>query len=327
LDQLFGGAYCAVWNDKANQFEFSEINQDLLAIIVCEEGLKSDFISLVSNESATKVGVRNLNNSDIFKRDNNASLKYWEFSTLCYGIQMNPDHDINDEHGVREMSQMISALIQGGMLSGKVNEIYRMIGEVTLDSVRTTIDAVDAEDQDAIYEIVGNAVVKAFDTNQKDVLGLAQSFVSIANRDLRNRSFNTRIPFSANTIKGSFQATITSFLNKDAIRRRYSGMGGINTPSNGGIQYFRWNGANLNWIEFLKAVKGKRNADDLLTNLRWNGVQFENPTIVPINKENIRFGDTIVYRNELGVPVVRKIDSPELLYHYKYHSNYGQLYN
>lgn len=327
LDQLFGGAYCAVWNNNANRFEFSEINQDLLAVIVCEEGLKTNFISLVSNESATKVGVRNLNNSDIFRRDNNTSLKYWEFSTLCYGIQMNPDHDIEDEHGVREMSQMISALIQGGMLSGKVNEIYRMIGEVALDSVRTTINAVEEGDQDTIYEIVGNALVKAFDTNQKDVLGLAQSFVSIANRDLANRSFNTRIPFSANTIKGSFQATITSFLNKDAIRRRYSGMGGINTPSNGGIQYFQWNGANLNWVEFLKAVGGKINADNLLTNLHWNGTQFDNPTIVPIDKSDVKFGDTIVYRNEFGVPVDKKIDSPAVLYDYKYHTNYGQLYN
>lgn len=323
LDQLFGGAYCSIWNADTNQFEFSEINQDLLTIIVCEEDLKNNFISLASNHSATKVGVKNINRGNVTK--NNEPLKYWEFSTLSYGIQMNPDHDIEDTHGVREMSQMISALIQGGYMNNEVQEIYKMIGEVALDSVRTTIDAVDQENQEKIYEIVGQALLKAFDTNQKDVLGLAQSFIAMANRDLATGSFKTKIPFSANTIKGSFQATITSFLNKDAIRRRYSGMGGINTPSHGGIQYFVYNGQKLTWLEFVKAVGGKRTADLLLTDLSWNGNQFNNPTIVPISSNRLKLNDTIVYRDSLG-PHVIKLDSPEELYEYKYYNNKGQLY-
>lgn len=159
---------------------------------------------------------------------------------------MNPDHEIEDTRGVREMTQMISALVQNGYLMGDVNEIYEMIGSVALDSVRTIIDAVDANDENKIYQIIGEALVKAFDTNQKDVLGLAQSFVAIANRDLANGSYKTRIPFSANTIKGSFQSTITSFLNKDAIRRRFAGLGAIQTPSYGGVQYFMYNGKRLN---------------------------------------------------------------------------------
>jgi hypothetical protein len=43
-------------------------------VIVCEEGLKTDFISLASNHSATKVGVKNINRGDITK--NNSPLKY-----------------------------------------------------------------------------------------------------------------------------------------------------------------------------------------------------------------------------------------------------------
>lgn len=326
LDQLFGGAYCAEWDNNTNRFKWSEINQDLLTIIVCEEDLKQDFIALAANHSSLKVGVKNLNRKNPAVYGNNDPLKYFEVSTLCYGIQMNPDHDIEDTHGVREMSQMISALIQGGYLAGDVHEIYRMIGEVALDSVRAVINAVERENQNEIYEIIGNALLKAFDTNQKSVLGLAQSFIAMANRDLANGSFKTRIPFSANTIKGSFQATITSFLNKDAIRRRYAGMGGINTPSHGGIQYFRYKNKNLTWIEFLREVGGKRNANSLLTDLSWNGVQFNNPSIVKINRDDIKLNDTIVYRDELGVAHPVKLNSPDLLYRYKYNENVGDIY-
>lgn len=326
LDQLFGGAYCAEFDENANRFKWSELNQDLLTTIVCEEGLKQDFIALAANHSALKVGVKNLNRENPAQYGNNNPLKYFEVSTLCYGIQMNPDHDIEDTHGVREMSQMISALIQGGYLAGEVHEIYRMIGEVALDSVRAVINAVETENQDEIYEIVGNALLKAFDTNQKSVLGLAQSFIAMANKDLANGSFKTRIPFSANTIKGSFQATITSFLNKDAIRRRYAGMGGINTPSHGGIQYFQYNGKNLTWIEFLKAVKGKKNAESLLTDLSWNGIQFNNPSIVKTDRKNLKLNDTIVYRDDLGVAHSIKLNNPNLLYRYKYNEDVGDLY-
>ena len=153
LDQLFGGAYCAEFDENANRFKWSELNQDLLTTIVCEEGLKQDFIALAANHSALKVGVKNLNRENPVRYGNNNPLKYFEVSTLCYGIQMNPDHDIEDTHGVREMSQMISALIQGGYLAGEVHEIYRMIGEVALDSVRAVINAVETENQDEIYEI------------------------------------------------------------------------------------------------------------------------------------------------------------------------------
>jgi len=329
IDQLLGGAWCEVWDSDLNKFVFSEINQDILATVVAEENLKDCFIALAANQSAMKTGARNVNLKNPAVYGNNDPLKYFEISTLHYGIQMNPDHDLEDSHGVREMSQMISALIQSGYLTGDVNEIYQMIGDVALDAVRATINAVESEDQDAIYRIIGEALVKAFDTNQKSVLGLAQSFVAMANRDLANGSFKTRIPFSANTIKGSFQATITSFLNKDAIRRRYAGLGGIQTPSFGGVMYFPYKGKRMTWLEFMKAVGGERNAKIAMTDLSWNGVQFNNPTIIPIkNRLSLGLNDTVVYRDAIGNPIVVKLSTPDLLYQYKYDFDPNvQLYN
>ena len=327
LDQLFGGAYCEIFDKNLGKFVWSEANLDLLHTIVAEEKLKDDFIALAVNSSAIKTGARNVNDPEILKYGNTSVPKWFEVSTLHYGIQMNPDHEIEDTRGVREMTQMISALVQNGYLMGDVNEIYQMIGSVALDSVKSVIDAVDANDEDKIYQIIGEALVKAFDTNQKDVLGLAQSFVAIANQDLANGTYKTRIPFSANTIKGSFQATITSFLNKDAIRRRFAGLGAIQTPSFGGVQYFMLNGYRLNWVEFCKELNGRKAAEYAVTDYTWNGFSFNNKYIVKVNPIDLKLNDTVVYR-ENGQTFVEKINDPTILYKFKYNNPAErQLYN
>ena len=223
-------------NEIAIPKDLSDANNDIVTTIVCEENLKDDFIALAANHSAIKTGVRNLNNSNVFSRNNDDALTYMEVSTVHYGIQMNPDHDI-EHSSVTEMSQMISSLVQSGLKTGEVNEIYEAIGMVALQAIDQLNLAIDRNDQTEIYKTVGEALVKAFSSGSKDVLGLAHAFVAIANKDLANKSYNTRIPYSANTIKASFQATITSFLNKEAIRRKYAGLGGVQTPSFGMIQY------------------------------------------------------------------------------------------
>jgi hypothetical protein len=185
---------------------------------------------LIANHSSTKTGVRNLNSSNVFSYGNEDNLTYMEVSTEHYGIQMNPDHDI-EHSNVTEMSQMMASLVQSGLKTGQVNEIYEAIGMVALEAIKQLNLAIDRNDQTEIYKIVGEALIKSFNSGSKDVLGLAHAFVAMANKDLANKSYNIRIPYSANTIKASFQATITSFLNKEAIRRKYAGLGGVQTPS------------------------------------------------------------------------------------------------
>lgn len=341
LDQLFGGAYTSQWDSNTKRFVWSDANNDIVTTIVCEENLKDDFIALAANHSAIKTGVRNLNNSNVFSRNNGDALTYMEVSTVHYGIQMNPDHDI-EHSSVTEMSQMISSLVQSGLKTGEVNEIYEAIGMVALQAIDQLNLAIDRNDQTEIYKTVGEALVKAFSSGSKDVLGLAHAFVAIANKDLANKSYNTRIPYSANTIKASFQATITSFLNKEAIRRKYAGLGGVQTPSFGMIQYHQVGDYKLSWIEFIKECGGEQQAiraltDDSIT-ISDQDVIFPDGSIakktIPNNnliqlkrRSDLRFGDTILVKDSTAMQwdVLRndgstaiKLDRPELLEYYKY---------
>ena len=47
-----------------------------------------------------------------------------------------------------------------------------------------------------------------------------------------------KIPFSAGTINGIFNSTVTSSLVKDAIRRHYDGVESVLNPSYGIQQYY-----------------------------------------------------------------------------------------
>lgn len=335
LDQLFGGAYCSEWDNELNKFVWSDANNDIVTTIVCEENLKDDFIALAANHSAIKTGVRNLNPPDVFSMNNTSPLTYMEVSTVHYGIQMNPDHDI-EHSSVTEMSQMISSLVQSGLKTGEVNEIYESIGMVALQAIDQLNLAIDRNDQTEIYKIIGEALVRSFSSGSKDVLGLAHAFVAMANKDLENKSYNVRIPYSANTIKASFQATITSFLNKEAIRRKYAGLGGVQTPSFGMIQYHQVGDYKLSWTEFIKECGGYQQALNALSDksiiVTQEAVEFadgttsyrtipSNPYIKLTSRNNLKFGDTILIKNvdDLtwdGDEI--KLDRPELLEYYKY---------
>ena len=330
LDNVFGGAWCCEWSDEYKKFIWSDANNDIVTTIVCEENLKNDFIPLAANYSANKTGVRNLNPSNVFSIDNNDALTYMEVSTLHYGIQMNPDHDV--EHGsVTEMSQMISSLVQSGLKTDQVNEIYEAIGLVALESVKQLDIAINDNDQTEIYRIVGEALVKAFDSGSKDVLGLAHSFVALANKGLASRNYNIRIPYSANTIKSSFQSTITSLLNKEAIRRKYAGLGGIQTPSYGMIQYFEYNDKKLSWPEFIKVLGSESKAIAALTDSSINPDTGEpnNPFIKKANRNKLRLGDYVLVKGENNTWLTNKpikLNTPDVLDEYKHLNTSGEIY-
>jgi hypothetical protein len=122
------------------------VQNDIVYQIICNEGLKDDFIGFAVNASAIKSGMRNNNNSHCFYKGFNRgadnrildrsqeALNYFEISSMTGGAQMNADHIISETE-VTEMSQMISALIQAGLKTKTVDKIYQFIGQVAADSL------------------------------------------------------------------------------------------------------------------------------------------------------------------------------------------------
>lgn len=59
IHELFGGKWCKV--KRGNELVYSEINNEILANIVCSESLKNKFVQYAVNKSAMKVGMSNVN--------------------------------------------------------------------------------------------------------------------------------------------------------------------------------------------------------------------------------------------------------------------------
>ena len=154
---------------------------------------------------------------------------------------MNPDHELEFAE-VSEMSQMISALIQGGHFTKLVNNIYKEIGKVAAQAMRLTQEALDKNDPELIYRLLGESLMEAFETGNRNTTGLAQSFLVKAKKCLQDNNIKYEIPFSGPTINATFISDVVSSINKKGIRRQYSGIASVLVPSHNMIQYYRvWN--------------------------------------------------------------------------------------
>lgn len=260
IDQVFGGAFCMKLGE--NGLEDYDGNIGILANIVCEEDLKDYFVAYTINNSANKVGNSNTNGTEIFKSDfgitpdgnfDYSLLRTAEASTYNLGKQMNPDHELEFAQ-VSEMSQMISALIQGGHFTALVNQIYEEIGKVAAEAMRLTQQALDSGDPKAVYKLLGESLMESFEQGNKSTTGLAQSFLVKAKKALDDENIAFEIPFSAPTINGAFISDVVASINKKGIRRKYSGIASVLVPSYSMIQYYNYNGKKMMFNEFAKNI-------------------------------------------------------------------------
>lgn len=320
IDRFFGGCWSADWNPETKMFTWAETNLDVLENIVSQKAnqdLKNKFIAYVVNKSAIKVGAGNVNPESSWF--NNTPLATIPMSTRYGGIQMDFDHDL-DHADVTEGTQMISALIENCYYPEIVNAIYTDIGEIVtkhLSKLKIPIDIIDSEDttpeekleaKEKLYLELGKALYRAFKQNNRDTLGLAQSFLELAKQSIDNQNNTYKIPFSAATINGIFISDVIADINRGGIRHKYSGFAGVLNPSFGVIETYRILNPDTGAYEtrmFDGLMSFARNfglnkASDLKSIVLPNG-QI-NPLMRPFNysTDNIEFEDTIVIQRPNG---------------------------
>lgn len=323
IDQLLGGAWAETLID--DRLEFTETNLDLLTKIVCDNKLKDYMIGWLVNKSGMKVGWSNLNTKSAWTDDK--PLRYTTLSTRFGGLQMNADHEL-DQAEVTEMTQVISALEQMGVMHDVVANIYREIGSVCYDSIKDVIQASET-DLEKLYQIYGKAIIESFNSGTKDTLGLAQSFCALAQKSLQDNKITYRIPFSSSSINGIFNSTVTSQLIRKAIRRHYSGVAAVLNPSYNIIEYYSVGGMQYRKEELFDVIKERciaigapslmnyKSVDDFINETQFviGNTVVPNPFVEETTIDQIDFEDTVILVNEDGShtnPI--KIDNLE-----KYH--------
>ena len=225
---------------------------------------------------------------------------------------MNADHEL-DQAEVTEMTQVISALEQMGVMHDVVANIYREIGSVCYDSIKDVIQASET-DLEKLYQIYGKAIIASFNSGTKDTLGLAQSFCALAQKSLQDNKITQRIPFSSSSINGIFNSTVTSQLIRKAIRRHYSGVAAVLNPSYNIIEYYSVGGMRYRKEELLDVIKERciaigapslmnyKSVDDFINETQFviGNTVVPNPFVEETTADQIDFEDTVILVNEDG---------------------------
>ena len=313
VDQALGGAW--VGEFKNGQWEYNEAQLDYLENYISDEYSPEDktdlFIGYLVNKSAIKVGAGNINKTSAW--NDNTEFDTITMQTKYGGVQMDADHEL-DMAEVTEMTQMISALIEDGHYKDIVDSIYQDIGGVVASHVAKLSTAVNEvlqtgspEAKQKLYEILAKSWIASFENKSKDTIGIAQAFVKKASDAFRKGDFNTKVPFSAATINGSFVADVIASINKGGIRHKYEGFAGVLNPSHDMIQYFKvYN--NGKWEvrmfdDLMKFVKQNEtwgitfdNINDIFVENVLEGTQL-NPLLHEVTPNEIDFEDTVVILN------------------------------
>ena len=316
VDQALGGAWTGEVKD--GQWEYNEAQLDFLENEISENYWPEDktdlYIGYLVNKSAIKVGAGYVNASSAWNDDSTFSTI--NMKTKYGGVQMDADHEL-DMAEVTEMTQMISALIEDGHYKDIVENIYNDIGGVVASHVAKLSEAVNEvlqtgspEAKQKLYEILAKSWISSFENKSKDTIGIAQAFVKKASDAFRKGDFNTKVPFSAATINGSFISDVIASINKGGIRHKYEGFAGVLNPSHDMIQYFKVK-RNGKWEVRL--------FDDLMNFIKENetwGIGFDdinsiyyenvitgsnlNPLLEEVTHNQIDFEDTIVVLDANG---------------------------
>lgn len=316
IDQALGGAWTGEFKDGV--WEYNEAQLDFLENEISKNYWPEDktdlFIGYLVNKSAIKVGSGNVNASSSWNDDSVFSTI--NMKTKYGGVQMDADHEL-DMAEVTEMTQMISALIEDGHYKDIVENIYSDIGGVVASHVAKLSKAVNevlqtgsAQAKQKLYEILAKSWISSFENKSKDTIGIAQAFVKKASDAFRKGDFNTKVPFSAATINGSFISDVIASINKGGIRHKYEGFAGVLNPSHDMIQYFKVK-RNGKWevrlfddlMKFIKEHEDWGIGFDDINSIYYENVmtgQHLNPLLEEVTHNQIDFEDTVVVLDSEG---------------------------
>lgn len=338
IHELFGGKWCKV--KRGNELVYSEINNEILANIVCSESLKNKFVQYAVNKSAMKVGMSNVNHWSIFKR-NATDDNLWtaEMSIQHSGVQLDAGHETEGGE-VTEMSQLVSLLIEKGFCTDIVDDIYKNIAEVTRSGLKKFANA------DKIKVLISEILVDSFRNSSSNVNSIADDFIKQLINRVKTEGIDLEVPFSSRSIKNKFATAVCAAINSLALRRRYPGLGTVQTPSYDSMMYHRIGQQTYTYESVINKYRkslraaGFNSVDDLFEDItspegfvsddyvqRMKGVQDGNGNFVidEINPRAIDFEDTIIFRDQNGKLRYQRIKHIEDYYKFRY-GPYTEVY-
>lgn len=313
----FGGIYSI--DEKGN---FNEKSNEALYNVVTETNdgkLKNKLIHILSNVSALKAGATNINSSARWQ--DSKPLLYSSYDNRFMGPQLDASHGI-DNSEIKEVTQLVSALAQGGFTSEVAQEAYEDIANVIKTSAQPYLNSMKADDKKLYYYLTDKFIETI---NNAKGESIAKTLIHSIKEDGIN------IPFSNNNFFGLFVRDVVTRLNNEFISRHYSGIGSILIPSHGIFQVYDRVLPDGRTIVMTQAdlIKEALQEYDSIEFERIYGrqpvnneeiIEFYKSTILvdlPVNIGEIEVGDTVLINGEN-----LSLSTPEEYYRFK--RNYQQ---
>lgn len=313
LHDALGGVYCV--DSKGN---YSEFNNEVVVNFMnnvgfrkpdkeskilnqenYEQPLKKYHIGYALNNTAVKNGAKNINKSSAWYDD--TELSYFEVSSAGLGMQMNADHDIINSE-LTEFSQVITATAAYGYTYDNTNEIFYGLSKASLSTTQQIRKSVSQflndnfsnpeQARSDLYDAIGRIIMTSSSIKDKESLqGIimeAVNSVFYKNKDHTNDT--AKIPFSDPNVYSDFIATLTSTINKEAIKRKHPGSGCVMVPAYNMEQYYEFGGNKYMFNDVLK--KAQNEYRNYLINLLENQEQY--------NATSKKIGDLFVNLASIG---------------------------
>ena len=202
--------------------------------------LKESDIHYIVTEGAIKKGAANINT--VAEYSNDKQLNFYKIKLTQAGIQLDPEHEA-DQSEVSLMTQVISGLADRGYTTALADEVYTALADLSnlaiQDSYKAFLQAYEQADRSEIQRIVTGLLVDEIQKSKTDqrstnlARAIADRFISSAmqGEDLSFDNISRAFPFSDGSIFELLQSTVTSAINKKAIREKMFGSLSVLNPS------------------------------------------------------------------------------------------------
>ncbi len=232
------------------------VNQDKLKELgvynqeTVNQPLRDKFIAIVASDTLIKRGPTNINNKKIYT-EKDLQLLTSKINTALFRVQMDVFHNIEDGSEATEPRQTLSALATNGNTREEANNVYRAIASIISRNMKTVAIAANIEyNEDTAERIIWQLSKDISKTVETNGIDLQTAIVELCQEKL-----NGLIPISDQLFYSAFHSYNIQQLNKLALRRKYSGLGGVINPSSNTYQLFTVNDKELEYDDLIKQMR------------------------------------------------------------------------
>ena len=212
--------------------------------------LRDKFIAIAASDTGLKRGQTNLNSKDVYT-DAQKQLLTTQVNTALFRVQMDVFHNIGDSSESTEPRQTLAALATNGNTREEANDVYRAIASIVSRNMKTVAIAANIEyNEDTAERIIWDLSKDITKTVESTGIDLQSAIVELCQERL-----NGLIPISDQIFYSAFHSYNIQQLNKLALRRKYSGLGGVLNPSSNSYQLFTINGKQLEYDDLIKQMR------------------------------------------------------------------------